>query len=141
MTATRRHMGGITLVELMIVVVVLGILAAISYPNYREFAARAKRTEAQTALLKAATNQERFYVNAAQFSTDLVPLGFSSSPYTTESGSYIITVAAADPTANFTVTATYQLGGRESTHCNVFTLDGRGVRTSSPDTNCWARTR
>ena len=141
MIATRRFMHGITLIELMIVVVIISILAAISYPNYREFAARAKRNEAKAALLKAATNQERFYLQNNLFSTDLVPLGFTASPFPTDSGSYVITVAAPTPAANFTVTATYQLGGSESLKCNVFTIDGRGVKTSSPDTNCWTRNR
>lgn len=143
MITAQRYMRGITLIELMIVVVIVSILAAVSYPSYREFAARAKRNEAKAALLQAATNQERFYLSAnpPQFSDNLVPLGFSSSPFTTATGSYVITIAAATPAVNFTVTATYQLGGAEATKCNVFTIDGRGVRTSSPDTNCWTRTR
>lgn len=141
MIASRKYMGGITLIELMIVVVIIAILAVVSYPNYREFAARAKRNEAKAALLKAATNQERFYLQNNQFSVDLMQLGFSASPYPTDTGSYVVTVAAPIPAANFTVTATYQLGGAESLKCNVFTIDGRGVKTSGPDTNCWTRTR
>lgn len=141
MTISRRYMRGITLIELMIVVVIISMLAAISYPSYREFAARAKRNEAKAALLKAATNQERFYLQNNLFSVDLVELGFTANPYTTESNSYLITVAAPAPAANFTITATYQLGGAESLKCNVFTIDGRGVKTSGPDANCWVRTR
>ena len=91
--------------------------------------------------MKAATNQERFYLQNNQFSTDLTQLGFGASPYPTETGSYVITVAAPVPTANYTVTATYQLGGVESAKCNTFTIDGAGVKTSGPDTNCWTRTR
>jgi len=141
MMLARKYMRGITLMELMIVVVIVGILAAVSYPSYREFAAKAKRNEAKAALLKAATNQERFYLQNNTFSTGLVPLGFGASPFITDTGSYEITVAAPIPTANFTVTATYQLGGAESLKCNVFMIDGRGEKTSSPDTNCWTRTR
>jgi type IV pilus assembly protein PilE len=134
-------MRGITLIELMIVVVIVGILAAVAYPSYREFVARATRNEAKAALLKAATNQERFYLQNNQFSTDLNELGFSDNPYTTDSGSYKITVVAPVPASNYTVTATYQLGGVESGKCGVFTIDGRGVKASSPATNCWSRTR
>ena len=141
MTTAQRYMRGITLIELMIVVVIVSILAAISYPSYREFAARAKRNEAKAALLMAATNQERFYLQNNQFSADLTQLGFNASPFTTDTGSYLITVAAPVPAANFTVTATYQLSGAEAAKCNVFTIDGRGVKTSGPDTNCWTRTR
>ncbi len=141
MIASRRNQQGITLIELMIVVVIIAILAMVSYPNYREFAARAKRNEAKAALLKAATNQERFYLQNNQFTTDLTDLGFSASPFTTETGSYVITVAAPAPAANFTVTATYQFGGSEAAKCNVMTIDGRGDKTSSPSADCWVRTR
>ena len=55
-----KQMRGVTLMELMIVVVVIGILTAIAFPNYQEFTARAKRTEAKSILLEIAANQERF---------------------------------------------------------------------------------
>jgi type IV pilus assembly protein PilE len=63
-------MRGVTLIELMIVVVVVSILAAVAFPNYREYAARAKRNEARAALLQLATNQERFYLNNNTFSAE-----------------------------------------------------------------------
>ncbi len=136
----RRHMGGITLIELMIVVVIISLLAVISYPSYREFAARAKRNEARAALLQVATNQERFYLNNNTFSLNMTQLGFSQDPFTTESDSYVVGVTAASP-SNFSATATFQLGGAESLKCLTFTIDGRGVKTSGPDTDCWERTR
>ena len=37
-----RKMRGITLLELMIVVLIIGLMAVVAYPNYREFAARAR---------------------------------------------------------------------------------------------------
>ena len=75
----RKHMSGITLIELMIVVVVISILAAIAYPNYQEFTARAKRNEAKAALLRLAINQERFYLNNNSFTLNLAELGFGSA--------------------------------------------------------------
>jgi type IV pilus assembly protein PilE len=140
-TSAKSYMRGVTLIELMIVVVIVAILAAIAYPNYREFSARATRNEAKAALLKAATNQERFYLQNNGFSTDLNELGFSSNPYTTDTGSYVISVAAPTPSANFTITATYQHTDGESGKCGVFTIDGRGDKVSSPETDCWTRTR
>ncbi len=137
----RKNMQGITLIELMIVVVIIAILAVVSYPNYREFAARAKRNEAKAALLQIATNQERQYLQNNSFTTDLTALGFTTTPnFTTATGSYVITIPNAD-TADFTATATFQFGGTEATKCNVFTITGAGIRTSSPDTDCWTRTR
>ena len=137
----RRYGSGITLIELMIVVVIISLLAMISYPNYREFAARAKRNEAKAALLKAATNQEKFYLQNQRFSTDLTELGFTQNPFTTDSGSYQITVVAPVPAANFTATATYLPPDEEAGRCLTFTIDGRGTKTSGPWTDCWTRTR
>ena len=141
MMFARRYMRGITLIELMIVVVIISILAAISYPSYREFSARAKRNEAKAALLQIATNQERAYLQNNTFTMNLQTLGFPTTPiFTTDTGSYNIEVTAADA-GNFTATATYNLGGTESLKCNEFTIDGRGVKTSDPDLDCWTRQR
>jgi len=137
----RKHMRGITLIELMIVVVVVSILSMIAFPNYQEFTARAKRNEARAALLQLATNQERFYLNNNTFTQDMIALGFTESPvWTTDSGNYTVEVTAADAT-NFSATATYQHGGSEAAKCLTFTVDGRGLQTSDPDTNCWVRKR
>lgn len=136
----RKAMRGVTLLELMIVVVIIGILAAIAYPNYRDFTARAKRNEAKAALLKLATNQERFYLQNNAFTTDLTRLGFNASPYTTDSGTYVVTVAAADSN-NFTAAAVYQFADAEAGKCMTFGIDGRGIKSSAPYVDCWSRTR
>ena len=136
-----KHMRGITLIELMIVVVIISILAAVAYPNYQEFSARAKRNEARAALLRLAVNQERFYLNNSTFTADLTQLGFSTTPtWETETGYYEIEVNAAD-SSNYSATATYLQGGREATRCLTFTINGREVKTSAPDPDCWDRAR
>jgi len=137
----RKYMRGITLLELMIVVVIIGILTAIAYPNYREYVTRAKRTEAKAALLQIATNQERFYLQNNTYTTNMTNLGFPvAGAFLSDSDSYIINVGAADAN-DFTATATFQLGGDEAGKCLTFQIDGRGAKTSAPDTNCWTRTR
>ncbi len=137
----RKYMRGITLLELMIVVVIVSILTAIAYPNYREYVTRAKRTEAKAALLQIATNQERFYLQNNTYTTNMTNLGFPvAGAFLSDSDSYIINVGAADAN-DFTATATFQLGGDEAGKCLTFQIDGRGAKTSAPDTNCWTRTR
>ena len=122
-----KKMRGITLMELMIVVIIVGILAAVAYPSYRECAARAKRNEAKAELLKIATNQERFYLNNNTYTNDMTQLGFPvSDDFVTESGSYTIDVAGADA-SNFTATALYNNTDNESTKCGSFQIDGRGT--------------
>ncbi len=136
----RKRMHGMTLMELMVVVVIIGIITAIAFPNYREFVARAKRTEAKAALLKIATNQERFYLQNSTFTTDMTMLGFADDPYVSDSDSYSIEVTAADA-SNYTAVATYQFTDAENDKCGTWQIDGRGDKTSAPYTDCWTRSR
>ena len=137
----RRAMAGVTLMELMIVVVIVGILAAVGYPNYRDFTIRAKRTEAKAALLQIATNQERFYLNNNTYTTDMTNLGFAAAGnLTSDSGSYIINVDAANANT-FTASAAFQYGGTEAGKCLILSIDGAGIKSSAPLADCWTRTR
>ncbi len=137
----RKAFRGITLPELLIVMVIVGILGSLAYPQYREFAARAKRTEAVAALLRIQVNQERFYLSNNTFTNDLTKLGFSSSSDAkTNSGSYSVNITAADA-GNYTAVATYLNTDGEKDKCKTFTIQDGDVKTSAPDTNCWTRTR
>lgn len=137
----RKYMRGVTLTELMVVVVIIGILTAIAYPSYRQYAARAKRNEARAALLQIATNQERFYLQNNTYTTNMTSLGFPvAGNWLSDSESYIITVNAADAN-DFTATATYQNADAEAGKCATFTIDGRGSKNSAPYADCWTRTR
>lgn len=140
----RKHMRGITLTELMIVVVILGILAAVAYPNYRQFAARAKRNEARAALLQIATNQERFYLNNNTYTCELRFLGFDTLPgvtsFITQTGSYNVRCTGADQN-QYTADALYVLPDEEVNQCGTFRINSAGQKTSLPLADCWTRSR
>lgn len=53
---------GFTLAEVMIVVVISAILAALTYPSYRQAVRKAKRAEARAALLQMMQQQERYFM-------------------------------------------------------------------------------
>lgn len=135
----RKRMAGVTLLELMIVVVIVSLLAALSYPNYREYVARAKRNEGKAALLKLATNQEKFYLQNQAFTDNLALLGFASD--LTDSGTYRITVLSPAPGSDFTATVTYQPDDEEKNKCLTFTISANGTKGSGPYTDCWTRQR
>lgn len=137
----RKPMRGVTLLELMIVVVIIGILAAIAYPSYRQHVQRAKRTEAMSALLRIATEQERHYLSSNEYADDLTELGFDTDPFTTETGTYEINVASADVASTYTATATYQIDDEEKSKCATFSIDATGAKTSGPNPDCWTSTR
>jgi type IV pilus assembly protein PilE len=137
-----HKMRGITLIELMIVVVVIGIMAAVAYPNYREFVARANRNEAKAALLRIATNQERFYLQNNTYTCDMTRLGFPvPNNFVTDSRTYTVDVTFCDAN-NFNAQAVYNIpGDPEAGKCGTFLINGRNVKQSLPDPNCWTRTR
>jgi type IV pilus assembly protein PilE len=59
---------GFTLIEVMIVVAIIGILAAIAFPSYQEYIARGKRAEARSELVKADGWLERYYTEFNRYS-------------------------------------------------------------------------
>ncbi|NHZ64360.1 type IV pilin protein [Massilia genomosp. 1] len=56
-----KRSRGFTLIETMIVMTIIALLAALAYPGYQGFVVKARRTEAQAALLDLMQKQERYY--------------------------------------------------------------------------------
>lgn len=137
----RKYMQGVTLMELLIVVVIVSILAAIAYPNYRSYVQKSKRSEAISALLQIAVQQERHYLNNNSYTDVMTNLGFPvAGGYVTDTGTYEINVTVADADS-FTATAQYQLTDEEAAKCDSFTINAQGIKTSEPRADCWTNTR
>jgi type IV pilus assembly protein PilE len=143
----RSNMLGITLLELMAVVMVIGILGIIALPSYRQYVMRAQRTEAKAALLQLATNQERYYLanrsygTVAQLQGANLLAGSGGNAFS-ERGSYQITIAGPSATT-YTATATPVAGGAvdmsADAQCATFSITAQGLRTAtgSDPARCW----
>jgi type IV pilus assembly protein PilE len=144
----RARMNGVTLLELMAVVVIIGTLAAIAIPSYRQYSMRAQRTEAKSALLQLAANQERFYLLNRRYGT-LAELGAPPFNFPTQSENGVYTLAVAPAAGGlaqgYTATAAPKAGGgtngvdmtADAGACGTFTLTSQGIRSSAPKTDCW----
>ncbi len=70
--------SGFSLIELMVVVAIIGILAAVAIPNYQRFQAKARTSEAQTALSSIYTVQQTYLAEAGTFGGNIFLMGFSA---------------------------------------------------------------
>lgn len=123
---TFKRPSGFTLVELMIVVAIIGILAAIAYPSYTEYVTRAKRSDAKAALLQVQLSQEKYRANNVSYGT-LAQIGINSpSP----DGYYTIAISGTPTATTYTVTAT-PLAPFADTTCGTFAVNQAGKTTSS----------
>ena len=74
-----RRQQGFSLIELMIVVVIAAILAAVALPTYRSYIVRSHRVDAQRALTDLAARQERYLYSNNKYTKNLSDLGGTSS--------------------------------------------------------------
>ncbi len=140
--ATRRR--GFTLVEVMIVVAMVAILAAVALPAYQSSVRKARRSDARSALVTTAQLMERY-------STENAGSGYSTATLSTVAGPTVVTRPASDngyyllslsnlTAATFTLSAVPQ-AGQAVDECATYTLDERGVRGLSGSTkavaDCW----
>ncbi len=91
---------GFTLIELMIVVAIIGILAAIAIPNFMNYQCKAKQSEAKSNLGTIRTNQEAYRAEYDTYKDALPAIGFATS------GNTRYTYSTTGTTTGFTATAT-----------------------------------
>ena len=127
---------GFTLIEVMIVVAIIGILAAIAYPSYDEYVKRGNRTEGQAFLSDVAARQERYFSQNNAYITDVANIAKLGVTANSPTGKYSIVLAGGG--GGYTLTANNQFSDAK---CATLTLNALGVRGSSgsrSDKNdCW----
>ena len=128
----RQSQRGITLIELMVVIVIVGILAAIAYPSYRQQVMRSNRTEAKVALEQRALALEKCFTRYLSYESDECTASTAAADGETPDRNY--SVALASDAESFTVTATAINGQAADQQCDEMTIDERGRRLPA---ECW----
>lgn len=139
-----RRVAGFTLIELMITVSIVAILAAIAYPNYRNYVVRAQVASATNGMIKAAADLERVFQDNRTY---IAPAG-SPPGYTPCTAANGTTAAYGYFDVNCSIltatTFTVQAVGRAGSVVNGFTytIDNTNAQTStvtSPAPSAWIR--
>ena len=139
------HSAGFSLIELMVVLAIVSILAAISYPSYLRYVQRARRPDAAAAMALIQARQEIFFStnNNNTYTTNLANLGFPGGQ--TDDGLYTLSVTTCAGGAIATcylISAVAVATGSQATDrqgtvpCSTLTLSSRNVKTPIA---CWAR--
>ena len=135
---TQGDQAGVTLIELMVVVAVVGILSAIAFPSYRKYVQQTNRTDAVRSLTLNAQMLQRCYSQYFAFNNANCP----ALPVLSANGNY--TLAAPTLTATtYTLTAVPVGVQANDTTCASFSLDQTGAQTALDSGNnpqnlvCW----
>jgi type IV pilus assembly protein PilE len=137
----RARSRGVTLLELMAVVVIVGILGTIAVNSYRGYLLRTNRTEARMALLQLQAGQEKFFLQNNRYATQaevyaLPSAGGLGINATTPNGSYAITLPVSTNTT-YTGRATAAAGQTaDAAACLVLEITESGRRTPAAG-DCW----
>lgn len=140
----RPFQVGFSLIELMIVVAIVAILAAIAVPSYTTYIAKTNRKAAEGCMAEYANYMERYYTTNLRYDqTAATPAVANSLPVmncsaqTSSSYNYTL-VAAALTTSTFTVQAAPVTNSAQAKRdtCGTLTLDQAGNRTPTTS-GCW----
>ena len=131
-----------TLFELLVVIVVVGIVAALSLPTYRQHVLRVNRAEAMTLLLQLQSAEEAYYLRHDHYTASVEPpppagLGVSAA---STSNKYVLAVTLAADGQSYIATASPSGSQTADLECLAFSIDARGRRAVSgtADTRrCW----
>jgi prepilin-type N-terminal cleavage/methylation domain-containing protein len=113
---TNKDEKGFTLIELMIVIAIIGILAAIAIPQFSAYRTRSYNSASQADLRNAATAQEAYYVDNQTYAAPSSLTGSTFGFYQSEN----VSVSGGFGTDQYTMTAYHSSGDK------TYTLSGPG---------------
>lgn len=142
-TRPFRRQSGLTLIELLIAVAIVGIITTIAYPNYATYLTKTKRSQATACLQEAAQYMERFYTTNLRY--DQTSGGVAVSLPNTAcvqdmSANYTLAINSVSANAYALKVTPRGAQATADTQCGTLTLAQNGTRTISGSgsiASCW----
>lgn len=146
-----RRGAGFTLMELLIAVAIVGILAAIALPSYREYVLRGNRAVAKAMLSELTSRQESFRSDRKRYALSLTELGYAADTAYLDreqvmraaDGDQVIYSVTLEDAANlsYNAVATPLNSQTADTRCGTLSLSSTGTRTASGSSadQCWRK--
>ncbi|MES2042017.1 MAG: type IV pilin protein [Pseudomonadota bacterium] len=146
----KKSEAGFTLIEMLIVVVILGILAAISIPAYTDNVRRSRRADARSVLMQNSQFMQSFFTVNDRYDkmrdNTAVALPMLVSPVGSSGATvdYDISFAVAPTATTYSVRAVPKAGGRMATDgCGTYVINEVGARSNVGNTlttdTCWTK--
>jgi type IV pilus assembly protein PilE len=133
----QRHQAGVTLIELMLVMVIIAVLGGIAVPAYKQYVVKSNRGAAKACMAEYAQFMERYYTtNMSYAGAAPGSLGCATESKLDQNYSFSVSVNVNSPRI-YSVTATpVNAQASRDTSCATLTLDQAGTRTPTT-AGCW----
>ncbi|MBF0219989.1 MAG: prepilin-type N-terminal cleavage/methylation domain-containing protein [Gammaproteobacteria bacterium] len=142
----KQHKSGFTLVELMVVIAIAGILAAVAIPSYNSYITKSRRADAHATLMDLQAKQEKYRANNPTYAgtAQMAAAGIAA---TSADGYYAVTVSGVNTAVSYEGRAT-ALGSQlaNDTDCRILIVNQNGDKWSinsasgvatTTNTPCW----
>lgn len=131
----HSHHRAFTLIELLIVVAVVAILAAVALPAYHQYVDRSRRVDAKSSILNIAQQFERCFTRFSSYDHTATNCPVTV-PTVSAEGFYRLTVTSNATSFTITATPTGVQAIRDAARCPNFTYDQAGTKGGTVP-SCW----
>ena len=138
-TGDSNRMRGVTLIELLTVLIIVAVLSSLAVANYRRYLMRSNRTEATAALLRIQVGEEKFFLQNNTYTTSVsaAPPAGLGVPSPTPNGFYTITVTG-DPNSTNSIATSFLATATAADRVELtMTITDQGLRGPTANIACW----